>query len=335
MASRLWLALALFLLPLLPVMAEDTTSVPAKPADPKIIQLHLMDGSMIAGRLSIDSLEIETKYGTLKIPVESIRSFTPGLQSHPELSQQVYGLIEKLGSADYDQREMAQKELSQMGEPLRPELMKHRDDPDKERRDRVRSLLDELDDASSDDVQEQKSQWLVPHDLIETSEFTAVGKITMPDFTIATNYGPLKVKISDIRRGVRPSLTPEPIEKSIGIDGTHLVQRGMKDTGIRVIRGDKITISAEGTLSMTPWGGNAVSSPDGGANFGWLVQGSIPGGMLVATIGNNSEYLRVGSQATIKAARSGALRLGIAMQQDYNNQQFPGGYQVKVVVTRQ
>jgi hypothetical protein len=336
MASRLWSALALILVPLIPAIAADgTASTTATPVDPKIIQLHLMDGSMIAGKLSVDEIEVETRFGKLKIPIESIRSFTPGLQSHPELGKQVYGLIEKLGSSDYDQREMAQKELSRMGEPVRPELLKHRDDTDKERRERVRAILDELDEAGDDAEVEPRPQWFIPHDLVETSEFTAVGKIVTTEFTIATNYGPLNVKLSDVRRGERPSQKAENLEKTVTIDGAHLVQRGMKETGVRIDRGDKVTISAEGTLNMTPWGNGSVSSPNGASNFGWLVQGSIPGGMLIATIGNNTQYLKVGSQATIKATRSGTLRLGIAMQQDYANQQFPGGYQAKIVVERQ
>jgi hypothetical protein len=222
-----------------------------------------------------------------------------------------------------------------MGEPLRPELLKHRDDADKERRERVRTILDELDESGGDSDAQPSSQWLIPHDLVETSEFTAIGKIVTPEFTVTTNYGPLKVKLSDVRRGERASQKSENVEKALVVDGTNLVQRAMKETEIRVERGDKITITAEGTLNMTPWGNGAVSSPEGASNFGWLVQGSIPGGMLVATIGNNTQYLKVGNQATIKATRSGVLRLGVAMQQDYVNQQFPGGYQIKIVVERQ
>jgi hypothetical protein len=56
--------------------------------------------------------------------------------------------------------------------------------------------------------------------------------------------------------------------------------------------------------------------------------------MLVATIGNNNQYLKVGSRITIRAQKTGNLRLGIAMQQDYANQQFPGGYEVKIVVDK-
>ena len=123
--------------------ADETVSVEpngsSMPSDPNFVRLHLMDGSMIAGRLSVSELEVETSFGTLKIPIAAIKSFTPGLASHPKLGKQVYDLIENLGSPDYDQRESAQKELTKMGEPIRPELQKRVGDSDKERRERVSS----------------------------------------------------------------------------------------------------------------------------------------------------------------------------------------------------
>jgi hypothetical protein len=335
---RLILFVAAFL-PAASLQAQERESVPTpaespSTADPEVVRLHLMDGSMIAGKLSVKEIEIETKFGTLKVPIESIRSFTPGLASHPELGKQVYSLIDKLGSADYDERELAQKELQRMGEPVRPELEKHAADGDKERRERIKALLEELDEAGEDEEAEPRRDWLIPHDAIETSEFTAIGKIVTPQFSIDSKYGPLTIKLSDVRRGERSSTKKANQEKNVKVEGANLVQRGMKETGIRVERGDKIVITAEGTITMTPWGNGVVSSPDGGGNFGWLVQGSLPGGMLVATIGNNTQYLKVGSRATIRAPKSGNLRLGVAMQQDYANQEFPGGYDVKIVVER-
>lgn len=338
MRKMLWLVPALLVSPDGVRAEDDESSAPvaaqAPQMEPEVVRLHLMDGSVITGKLSVKEIEIETKFGLLKVPIDSIRSFTPGLSSHPELGKQVYNLIDKLGSADYDEREMAQKELLQMGEPVRPELQKHLADADKERRERVKALIDELDEARDDEDAEPRREWLIPHDAVETTEFTAIGKIVTPQFTITSNYGPLTIRLSDVRRGERNTSAKVNIEKNLTIDGSNIVQRGMRDTGIRVERGEKIVISAEGAITMTPWGNNVSSTPDGGGNFGWLVQGQIPGGMLVATIGNNTQYLKVGSRSTIRAPKSGNLRLGVAMQHDYANQEFPGGYQVKVVVER-
>ena len=197
-----------------------------------------------------------------------------------------------------------------------------------------RAIIAELDESLGDDDDEASSEWLIPHDSVETTEFTAIGRIVSPQFIVTSNYGPLTIKLSDIRRAERASDEKEILTKQLTVDGSHLVQREMKDTGIRVVRGDTIEITAEGSLTMTPWGRNSVSTPDGAANFGWLVQGQIPGGMLVATIGNNAQYIKVGSKMTLQATKTGNLRLGVAMLQEHSNQQFPGGYEVKITVER-
>jgi hypothetical protein len=317
------------------LQAEEATT---GPKDPEVIRLHLMDGSTIAGKLSVKELEVETKFGKLQIPITSIYSFTPGLGSHPELSGKVAKLIENLGGADYDQRESAQKELKQMGESIRPELQKWVADADKERRERIRALLEELDsqlhDGDGEEGDQPGGKWLVSEDVIETTEFITVGKIMTSEFAVSSKYGPLKIKLSDIRRGERSAEKPEVIEKSLTVDGSHLVQRKQKEVQIRVNRGDTIKISAEGNLTMTPWGRNSISSPDGAGNFGWMIQNQIPVGMLVATVGNNQDYIKVGSKSTFQAPRTGMLRLGIAMIQEQANHQFPGMYNVKVIVER-
>lgn len=315
--------------------AKEPESAATSPStDPEVVRLFLMDGSVISGKLSVKEIEIETKFGVLKVPITSLRSFTPGLASHPELDKQVYNLIDKLGSSDYDERELAQQALIKMGEPVRPELEKRIADSDKERRERVKNILDELDEGRDSEDAAPRNDWLIPHDSIETSEFTAIGKINTPQFTVASLYGPLTIKLSDVRRGEREAGKPPSITKTITVDSSNLVQRAMKDTGIRVERGDKITITAEGSMGMTPWGAGVLSTPDGGGNFGWLVQGSIPGGALVATFGTNNNYVKIGSKASLRAPKTGNLRLGVAMQRDHANQEFPGSYTVKITVER-
>jgi hypothetical protein len=313
----------------------DTDKGP--PIDPEIIRLRLMDGSVISGKLSVNDIEMETQFGKLTVPVTELRSFTPGLVNHPELGKKVYDLIDALGANDFDQREVAQKELIKLGPSVRVELEKRAGDPDAERRKRIKNILEELDSQQSDDESESANVAgtpLIQRDTLETSEFTAVGKIVTKTFTVASLYGPLTIKLGDIRRGERDSTKKTDMRKSVDVEGTYLVQRGMKVTTIRVERGDKVSVTADGSVTMTPWGNNMVSSPDGGANFGWYVPNSIPGGALVASIGSDGNIFKVGSKSTFKAKRSGVLRFGIGMQGDFANHNFPGKYNVKVRIER-
>ncbi len=315
----------------------DTASDDARPpVDPKMIRLHLMDGSVISGKLSVEDLELETQFGTLTVPVTELRSFTPGLVHHPELGKKVYDLIDALGANDFDEREKAQKELVKLGSSVRVELEKRRDDKDAERRTRIKTILDELETQQGDEEGDAAAGGvpLIERDTVETSAFTAVGKILNKSFTVASLYGPLTVKLGDIRRGERDSTKKTEIRRSFSVEGTNLVQRGLKASDIRVERGDKVTITADGTVTMTPWGNNMVSTPDGGANFGWYVPNSIAGGSLVAAIGDAGSIFKVGSKSSFRAQRSGALRFGVAMQNEYSNQNFPGRYNLKIRIER-
>jgi hypothetical protein len=113
------------------------------------------------------------------VPVLSIRSFTPGLRSHPKVEQNITELIDKLGSPVFGEREAAQKALSQMGSTIRLQLERSANDPDTERKSRIKTLLDEFDQADEDaESGEDVARALIDRDTVETTEFTVVGKAT-------------------------------------------------------------------------------------------------------------------------------------------------------------
>lgn len=316
-----------------PPAGEAATDKPL-PAD--FIKLYLMDGSVIAGRLSMKEIGVETEFGNLSVPVESIKSLTPGLQSHPALAKQVSGLIADLGSGNYNDREKAQQALIKMGPSVRSELERYQSDNDVERRNRVKAILTEFDQLADDfDAVDETdaAPSMRQGDTIVTTAFTIVGKIVPQSFAIKSPYGELNVKLADIRKGERASDEEEDIRKSFTVDGSHLATRGALNTGIRIQRGDTVTVSADGTITMTPWGNNAITTPDGAQNYGWFIPGQIPSGALVGKIGNDS-FTKFGSKTTFTAARSGVLQLAIGMQASHAQNQFPGKYNVKVRVQR-
>jgi hypothetical protein len=312
---------------------------PSTPTDPEVVRLHLMDGSLISGKLTVAEIDVETDFGKLTVPVTRIRSFRPGLGSHPQLGRRVHELIEELGANQFDQRESAQKALVKLGISVRHELERREDDRDNERRTRIKAILAELDESegAADEVSEDADQdrtAMIQQDTVETTEFTIVGRIVPKDFTINSPYGPLNVKLSDIRTGERDVNKSETLRRSLAVEGTHLVHMGLKPAKVRVDRGDRISITASGTISMTPWGNRAFSTPDGAANYGWYVENQIPGGALVAKIGDNGPIFKVGSKHTFIADRAGELQFGIGVANNHGNQVFPGQYNVNLVVRR-
>jgi hypothetical protein len=304
---------------------------------PKYLKLHLFDGSIIAGDLSIPEINVETDFGKLVIPIDKIRSFSPGLDSFPDLSAKIVEQIKQLGSDDYKTREQAHKDLSAMGNKIQYELEKFAADENAEIKRHVGEILKEIEEAteeSEDEDFDQSEQPWIRQDTVVTADFTVVGKVSPTEFKMESKYGPLTVKLADVRKGEREVAAKESFRKSITVLGENLAQRSYKSTGIRVQPGDRITLKADGNITMTPWGTNARSGPEGAPNYGWYIPNQIAGGTLIARIGEKGTAFKVGRQLTMVAKSSGVLQLAIGMQGDYSGDgyQFPGEYKVKLKI---
>lgn len=309
---------------------------PAAPIDPELIKLNLMDGSMISGKLAIKEIAVETQYGSLNVPISSIRSFTPGLASHPTLAKQVNGWIADLGSANFNDREKAQKGLSKLGPAIRVELENFQNDGDTERRNRVLSLLNEFQELEEADGPASGSDpWSVQQrDVIETVDFTIVGKIVPQSFNVASQYGNLTIQLADIRRAHRDTAKKEDFRQTITITASHFAHKNPLTTTIRVERGDQVLITADGTLQMQPWGNGASSTPEGNPNYGWYMGNQIAIGALVGRVGGNEQFVKVGTKHNMTVEKPGVLQFAIAMQNDYNESQFPGKYTLKIRIVK-
>jgi len=331
MFHRLRVALGVFTLLAAGLAGAQTASAPAtKPlADLKI---SLMDGSLLTGKFSVSELAIDTKFGPLKVPVDQIVSFAPGLQSHPQFQQTLNGLINDLGSDVFADREQAQQTLTKLGPDIRGELdrqLKLIEKEKDERAMRIQKILEDF-DALLDENADKSHAW-VSEDVIATAGFTIVGHITTPGFTITGNYGTLQIKMQDIREGRRESAEPDEIRKTLAITGTAISQRAYINTGIKLAKGDQVTITATGTIILTPFG-NRQSTPDGSPNVS-SIQGMLTG-TLVGRVGDGGTMIKVGSKFTWTADRVGTFQLGIACPEDYSSYTFPGEYQVKIRVVK-
>jgi hypothetical protein len=304
---------------------------------PRYLKLHLFDGSVITGDMSIAEITVETQFGKLVVPIEKIRSFSPGLDSFPELSAQIVEKIKLLGSDDYKTREQAHKDLSAMGVKVRHELEKFIADENVEIKRHVGEILKEFEEASEEQADDEEGQAEKPWirlDTVVTTDFTVVGKVAPTDFKVNSKYGDLNVKLADVRMAERDASVKESFRRNLTVAGENLAQRSFKSTGVRVQAGDKITFKAEGSIVMSPWGSNASSGPDGAPNYGWYIPNQIAGGTLVGRIGEKGQIFKVGRSSTMVAKSSGVVQLAIGMQGDYagDGYQFPGEYRVKVKI---
>jgi len=311
---------------------------PIEPLKPNYIKLHLLDGNVISGDLSVSEIEVATEFGKLVVPIEKIRSFRPGLDSYPKMAAEIKQKIEDLGSDDYKTREQAHKDLAAMGPRLREELERHINDENAEIKRHVGEILKEIEEQAEEAQDEEEGTATDPTmirlDTVVTTDFTVVGKVSPSEFTVESKYGPLTVAMADVRSGERPTGEKESLRKSVTVAGENLAQRSFKSSGIRVQAGDRITVKADGNIVMSPWGSNASSGPDGMPNYGWYVPSQIAGGALVARIGEKGTIFKVGKQSSFNAKSSGTLQFAIGMQGEYAGEgyQFPGEYRLKIKV---
>ena len=317
--------------------AVDVPRKPAVPLGPKHIRLHLFDGSVISGDLSVSEISVETSFGKLVVPIDKIRSFTPGLDSNPKQVDELAALINNLSSDDYKTREQAHKDLAALGTKVRRELEQYVTSDNAEIKRHVTEILKELEAAAEeqgDDEEATTEQPWIRLDTVVTSDFTVVGKVSPPEFTIESKYGPLNVKLADVKMAAREASAKESMRKTVTVEGANIAQRSFKNSGVRVEAGDRITLRAEGNIVMSPWGSNAATGPDGAPNYGWYVPNQIPGGALVARIGDKGTIFKVGRQTTFVAKSSGVLQLAIGIQAEYANEgyQYPGQYSVKLKI---
>jgi len=317
-----------------PAEADETpTPIPAaEPVPPGTLRFHLMDGTIITGKLETQSIAIKTEFGDLVVPLESIQSFSPGLGSLQKIDAKINALIDQLGSPEAAQRDKAQAQLIEYGAGLVAELQKHANDPDAERRIRIASITEELLSSKDDFGDEESVQIsLLRNDSIVTEDFTIAGKIQQQKFNIRSKFGSLEVNLEDIKTAQTVTSEKPEIRKAVDVQGSDFAGMKYKNTGIKLKRGDRVNITADGRITLTPWGNNSVSTPDGVAQNG-MYNATVPFGGLAGRVGESGEEFMVGSKCSFVAKNAGTLYLGFAMQQNWANYQFPGKYETKIRV---
>lgn len=320
-----------------PEVVVDSAAQPTPPsmADDEI-KLHMWDGSIVGGKVSVKSINVLTEFGQLTIPINQIVEFYPGLDSFPQKQARLEQLVRELGDGSYQVREDAHRALVKMGLPLRSEILKFTDGGSVERKKHLVEIGKELDelleDAEDMDAPVEVTE-LSRHDKVVTPNMTVVGKIQQEQFEISSKFGELRVRLEDIEHASRDIKIPkDEIRRKLTLDSDNFYQRTPKSAGIRVNKGDRIRIKAGGAMDWTNW--NTTSTPRGLNSQGsWR---SINSGTLIACIGKDeNNVVKVGADKEWVAKKNGVLYLAIAIQDNYvksNGYRWTGNYDVKVIV---
>jgi hypothetical protein len=290
MRNRL-LALALLLAA---ARAQDPETAPAPEGEPPPHAVELRSGSVLVGRLEPAAWKVTTAFGELVVPVAEIKRVRFGRRSQPERLAAIEEAVKNLASATPERRDHARAAIAQQGAFAALSLRKAaKDHEDPEVRRIVAEMLKELDIPDEDVVPDD--------DQVDTARFSLMGQIELEAFKVhVTELGPLVVKRGDVMR-VRAS-GPD-MSRKVTVGGTCVWPNGWLDSKIKVEKGEKIRISATGTIFFPNWG--QAFTPDGNQNMG-MMNGMMVG-TLAARVGEKGTLFRVGSNYTGTAPAAGNI----------------------------
>src|SRR5262245_24429371 len=90
-----------------PTVLFAQTGTP-RPAAPELVA-HFADGSVLRRIQLADSIEIQTRYGKLSVPIADIRRIEFATRVNEELTRQIDRAIAQLGDRSFGRRETAGK----------------------------------------------------------------------------------------------------------------------------------------------------------------------------------------------------------------------------------
>lgn len=290
---------------------------------------HLRDKSRIAGRPKLKSLEVETHYGALSIPLDQLVRVRLARRLPAELKARIESLIKQLGDEDFDKREAATTGLKEIGAPALDALRKAAKSGDDEVKNRADGIIGGLaaeakpPQASDDDSMPQLTG---TEDEITTTRMTVKGQINIEEIELETQYGDLRIAVSDLS-GITFRISGPSMTKAT-VSCQNQPPQNWLETKVEFEKGQKIKVEATGQVTVRNYG--IVSGPDGNRDYsGHATFNNFPMLSLVGKVGKKGEPFLIGNNYSGKVRGQGKLYLGIVTFSPY-----PGGavgsYQVKV-----
>jgi hypothetical protein len=274
--------------------------------DPRKVEVVFADGSTVKMTLMQDNVEITSRYGKFKVPVEDIVRIEFGFRYPEGVEEKVRNGIAGLGNAQFQKREAASAELLELAELAYPSLQEAVKSADSEISKRAEELVKKIEETID---QEQLS--IPKHDVIITKDFAFPGRIDATHFKARTPYfGEVQVALAEIR-GMRSIGAPShaatfslEAAKYAALDTTV-----WRDTGIDVTKETIIEVDASGTVQIYPGNGYSVNAD--GYKAAPPPMGQPFPGALIGRIGAKGKMFTLGSNFNGKAIGNGRLYVRI------------------------
>ena len=325
---------------------------PVTKVDPNSIEVRFADESLVKMVLLHSSIEVVTRYGKLTVPASDIRRIEFGLRVPEETTKRIELAVNRLGSADFKQREAACAELLSLRELAFPALQQCVRSTDLEVARRAKDTLKTLVET----VPAEKLH-LPRYDTVVALEFTIIGQINAPVLKASTPYfGETNLKLAEVRQ---MRWLANEREASLVVDAGRYgsQQEAWMDTALEVRTGAGMQIAASGMVDLRPAPGEAgtyLVGPDGqssrtargGAGMGGAAggfpaggRGAIRGfgnvqspGTLIGRIGEHGQSFVIGSRYDGSATEEGKLYLRIVPGS--NSPESNGSYSVRIIMGR-
>jgi len=295
-----------FVAPLAPLLLlgavhaqEPEATADASKPTPHAVELR--SGTVLVGEIEPPTWRVTTAFGELMVPVVEIRRVRFGRRAQPERLARVEEAVRNLASSNPERRDFARASIVQEGIFAVPSLRETvKTNPDPEVKRIAAEILKELD---PDD------EAVVPDDdQVDTQRFSLLGQIQLEAFKVnVKELGALVVKRGDVE-SIR-SAAPDDATK-ITIEGANCWPNNWLDTKIKVEKGEKLKITASGTIFFPNWG--QAFTPDGNQNMGMMNNMMV--GTLAARIGPKGTIFRVGSSFTGVMPATGTIQLILNIQ---------------------
>lgn len=306
------------------VHAQDNSTT-----QPNQVRVSLADGTTANMILEVSTLEIETRYGVLTVPLNEIRQIEFGMRFPEGVPERLSSAITDLADPSFRKREQATQELLRLGEYAYEAVKTATGSDDQEVARRAEDILAQLKDKLP------PSRLRPQHDVVSTEEFKIIGLINTPSVKAVSPYfGPVELHLADLRtlRGIRGPGDTVRLDVNAVSFATQNDSIWM-ETDIEFDGESFVEITGSGTVDLYPQPGGGATyhvTPDGNQGWGQRGYGNnvFSSGALIGRVGVNGQPFLIGSKFRGVPSGSGQLFLRIVASPWGN--ESTGSYQVTV-----
>ena len=278
-------------------------------------ELKFDDNTTISAKLVETSVEVDTKFGKLSIPIKEIGRIEFGLNLSTEESNGIDKAIRSLGSDIMPERQKAEDKLLDYKYFALPALRHVLFSADMEVARRAKSIITQIEATEDKELCNLSFE-----SVIYTPGFSVVGRIQNKEFKVLTNhFGEVTLKLSRLR------------EATFHQGNTKLMMEAAKNswrsTNYYVTSNRKFTVQATGTVDLFPMNqGQYTCSPKGYNTVG--KGGQFMAGALIGKVGEKGIPFFIGENYRGSTYETGVLYLFI-VESPWNNESS-GSYNITV-----